>query len=93
MSRTLGSRQTSTKPDNVRHCPRSRSGQTRTHPYRGVRCPEDDVVKEVCLGDVRARLQGMKSGTFVYEDMPWLRRGIRRSGRIALCWSAPNEPV
>ena len=38
--------QTGTKPDKVRLCPRSNSGQTRTHPYRGVRCPEDDVVKE-----------------------------------------------
>ena len=35
---------TRTKPDKVRLCPRSNSGQTRTHPYRGVRCPEDDVV-------------------------------------------------
>ena len=38
--------QTGTKPDKVRLCPRSNSGQTRTHPYRGVRCPEDDVVKK-----------------------------------------------
>ena len=36
--------QTWTNPDKVRLCPRSNSGQTRTHPYRGVRCPEDDVV-------------------------------------------------
>ena len=52
--------QTGTKPDKVRLCPRSNSGQTRTHPYRGVRCPEDDVVKEgrgSALGNARRAKQ------------------------------------
>ena len=39
--------QTGTKSDKVGLCPRSNPGQTRTHPYRGVRCPEDPVVKKV----------------------------------------------